>query len=186
MSIIQEPACSIDLIPEIEEEIWKPIYLYGVKTHFEVSNLGQVRSLFFEPARILKQGIWDGYCKIKLPFNGKHNPKRVHRLVAIAFIPNPLNLPEVNHLFGNKMDNRACVLEWGTKKSNMQHAVEMGLYKPHSFSNKEPKSVIRLLNGCVDKVYPSFRQLNKEYPTTSVIRAIESGKEYKGFTWKVA
>jgi hypothetical protein len=64
-----------------------------------------------------------GYVKVTLTLNGKSTTKLVHRLIAIHFIPNPDNKPDVNHL-GNKNDNRVCMLEWVTKKENVEHAVK--------------------------------------------------------------
>ena len=66
-----------------------------------------------------------GYPKVTLYYNGVRKSIFVHRLVAKAFLPNPLGLPEVNHT-GDNGDCRACKLEWRTKQGNMQHAVKTG------------------------------------------------------------
>lgn len=73
-----------------------------------------------------------GYMTVNLYNNGKSSSKRIHRLVAEAFIPNPYNKPEVNHLDGNKTNNYVGNLEWSTKSENMQHAYKTGLNKPHA------------------------------------------------------
>jgi hypothetical protein len=65
-----------------------------------------------------------GYLRVSLGYGFS---KRVHRLVAEAFVPNPNNLPEVNHKDGNKANNNAMNLEWCTRKDNMAHAFASGL-----------------------------------------------------------
>lgn len=74
-----------------------------------------------------------GYYHVGICGKGKVKTYRVHRLVALAFIPNPNNLPYVNHIDGNKQNNNVSNLEWCTCKGNVQHAKKMGLigwYKP--------------------------------------------------------
>lgn len=66
-----------------------------------------------------------GYLKVSLTINNKSVNRFIHRLVAIAFIPNPLNLKFVNHLDGNKQNNIVSNLEWCTHKQNMQHATNI-------------------------------------------------------------
>ncbi len=68
-----------------------------------------------------------GYPYVVLCINGKRYTKRVHRLVALAFIPNPENKATVNHINGIKTDNRPCNLEWATIQENTQHAFDTGL-----------------------------------------------------------
>src|SRR6266853_691184 len=108
-------------------EQWKTIEDFEA---YEVSDLGRVRrkeATKHHPGKTLLKS-WPGtggYLQLDLFKNGKGHYKAVHILVAKAFIPNPLNLPEVNHL-GPKSDCRATMLEWATKRSNSIHAVKTG------------------------------------------------------------
>ena len=68
-----------------------------------------------------------GYLRINVCINGKNKRYRIHRLVAQAFIPNPENKPQVNHIDGNKQNNCVGNLEWVTDEENKKHATENGL-----------------------------------------------------------
>lgn len=82
------------------KEIWKTIENYD---DYQVSNLGNVKSLKFGKEKILKAGlIGNGYLQVSLCKNGIKNNWLVHRLVANAFIQNPYNLPVINHIDENK------------------------------------------------------------------------------------
>jgi hypothetical protein len=70
-----------------------------------------------------------GYISINLYKNSKVHRYSIHRLIAIAFIPNPNNFPEVNHIDGNPLNNGIDNLEWCTHQHNMQHAWDTGLHK---------------------------------------------------------
>lgn len=108
-------------------EIWMPIDGYQ---GYLVSNLGRIKSVprFDRLGRNIPGGIrkiWvrkDGYCFIHLSKNGKKTPKNLGRLVAAAFIPNPLRLPEVNHKDGDKQKNSTANLEWVSKSENIAHS----------------------------------------------------------------
>ena len=69
----------------------------------------------------------DGYSYVVLYKNKKRKHFKVHRLVAMAFLKNPKNKPEVNHKQGIKSDNRVTELEWNTTSENVQHAYDTGL-----------------------------------------------------------
>ena len=105
-------------------EQWKPIE--GYESIYQVSNMGRVRRLAGVAsngrplkAQIIKPIIQhSGYCHVGLWRGGVCDQRRVHRLVAEAFIPNPDNKPTVNHLNEDKQDNRACNLEWATVQEN--------------------------------------------------------------------
>jgi len=123
------------------EEIWKPIE--WTEGGYEVSNLGRVRSMkqyYGVIARIMPATIQKkGYKAVMFHINGKAKCTKVHRLVAEAFIPNPDNLPCINHIDGNKLNNQASNLEWCTYQQNMQHAVRTGLTHPHRWTEDEKK-----------------------------------------------
>lgn len=117
------------------KELWKPIN--GYEDRYHVSNLGRVKSIkriseqdHLLPERILRPGNLRGYHRVLLLKNGHRKNVQVHRLVAKAFIPNPKNKPQVNHINGVKNDNRVDNLEWVTASENKQHAFDTGLEKP--------------------------------------------------------
>ena len=106
----------VEPVQNVAEE-WRVIKDYP---NYEVSNLGRLRrgNKYFvgwvEPG---------GYVRVTLTKDKITKNFRLHRIVAEAFIPNPENKPEVNHL-GTKTDNRVCMLEWATKSENCMHAVK--------------------------------------------------------------
>lgn len=97
----------------------------GYETPYWVNSLGEV----FRENKILKPQIGGtGYHIVNIYYEkGKSVSKLIHRIVATAFIPNPENKREVNHINGDKLDNRVENLEWATPKENTQHAIRMGL-----------------------------------------------------------
>lgn len=109
-------------------EIWKPIA--GTKGLIEVSNEGRVRSLLRGYPRVLKtQTDNKGYHRLRVTIEREKMSYKVHREVAKAFIPNPDNLPQVNHKDGDKNNNAVDNLEWVTNRDNAHHAIESGLWE---------------------------------------------------------
>lgn len=114
---------------EINGEIWKDVV--GYEGLYKVSNFGRIKSF---PLRsnhngelIMKNQIITGYKVVSLCKNNKMKLVKVHRLVAIAFIDNPDNKPQVNHIDGNKLNNNVDNLEWVTAQENSIHAFRTGL-----------------------------------------------------------
>jgi hypothetical protein len=108
-------------------EIWKPIA--GTNGFIEVSNKGRVRSLLRGEPRILKPQVDNkGYHRIRVTVEREKMSYKVHREIAKAFIPNPNNLPQVNHKDGNKSNNSVDNLEWITNRDNAHHAIANGLW----------------------------------------------------------
>lgn len=120
----------------ISSEIWKPIPNF--EGLYEASNIGRIRSVERKvssgkgertvSSKILKPILdeW-GYEKVSLSKGGKCVSRKVNRLVAQAFIPNPNNYPQVNHKDGIKTHNYIENLEWCTASQNMKHCFENGM-----------------------------------------------------------
>ena len=121
------------------KENWKDIE--GYEGRYMVSDLGRVKSLHQEyyggwrnkqlivrPERIMgtPSNNW-GYSNVRLSKDGKAKTMKVHRLVGLAFIPNPNNKRTINHEDGNKSNNNVLNLSWCTHSENTQHAYNTGL-----------------------------------------------------------
>jgi len=108
-------------------EEWKCIE--GTNGMIQISNEGRVRSLLRGNPNVLKStATTKGYHKVRVTLNRGKRSYVVHREVAKAFIPNPDNLPQVNHIDGNKDNNAVSNLEWMTNQQNARHAVDNGLW----------------------------------------------------------
>ena len=128
----------------IEEE-WRPVE--GTNGKYDVSNFGRVRTNSQRPGllTLTKQASGYLYAMVELA-NGKPKNCRVNRLVAQHFLPNPDNLPEVNHIDGNKENNHVSNLEWSNRSENMKHAIRTGLADPKKSAHhwtEEEREMIR-------------------------------------------
>ena len=117
-------------IMENQEEVWKDIV--GYEGHYKVSNCGNVMSFKHKPnGKLSKFNTYSHYFMVSISLSGKEKLKTVHRLVAEAFIPNPLNKPCVNHIDGNKLNNNLSNLEWCTYRENELHSYAVLGKKPN-------------------------------------------------------
>ena len=123
-----------------EKEVWKDIK--GYEGYYQVSNLGRIkrverkvktRNRNGEYELLLKENILQGfyspkgYVRVLLTKDTKNKTYMIHRLVAEAFIPNPNNFPQINHIDGIKNHNNVENLEWCTQSYNIRHSYEIGL-----------------------------------------------------------
>jgi len=121
-----------------------------------------------------------GYLVIHLSHKGKQKNLYIHRLVALSYIPNPENKPQVNHIDGNPLNNKISNLEWCTPKENVHHAIKIGLFE-------ESKKRMRLdfvPNGRCKAcgVYIQSKK-NKIYCTLTCCRLFQSNPTGLGNWW---
>jgi len=146
--------CGALLSTKMEEEIWRPIK--GFEDYF-ISNYGNLYSIKGKNKSIRSKSsrILNGYKSTSLFLNGKGFAKRINRLVAIAFIPNPENKPEVNHIDCNKINNYYKNLEWCT---HIEHELHSVLNKLHPSGENHP--LHRLTNLQVNKIRKLYAEGN--------------------------
>lgn len=150
------------------EEIWKDIE--GWDGTYQVSNLGRVKRvktiLGFKTEKFLNPSKnKDGYVQVNLSKNGNYKTLKIHRLIAIAFIPNPKCKPNINHINGITFDNRIENLEWCTQKENILHAYRTGLASNNGVKNSKAKlkehQVLQIRKKRFDGM--SLKEISKEF-----------------------
>lgn len=146
------------------KEFWKDIIWYEWK--YKISNIWNIWSYY----KSWTQRLWDNfilldwtidrkwYLRIKI----KWKVQKIHRLVAIHFIPNPNNLPQVNHIDWDKLNNNANNLEWCTSKENTIHAWKIWLCKVSDNNNfKTNKTRIKYWEWKRGYLNPNSKVVNK-------------------------
>lgn len=172
---------------EIIEE-WKPIE--GYEGLYEVSNMGRVKSLGNDKSRkdkiLFQYENKSGYLYVTLCKDNKLRSFRVHRLVATAFIPNPNNLPTVNHINEIKNDNRLDNLEWMNMKQQINHGTCIQRRAEKERNGVRSKQVYQYdKNHNLIKIWQSTRECGRNgYKQGNVAACCRSElKHYKNYIW---
>jgi transposase len=151
---------------------------------YVIKSNGEIYSLYknITMNQVLQERI--GYYRIQLKADdGTKNTLLVHRLVALAFIPNPENKPEVNHIDGNKLNNDVSNLEWTTKHENMKHAHLLKLRDNNGTGNPRnllaEKEVLDIYDKLLDgaRVSDLATSYNVSRPTISDIKSKRNWQE---------
>ncbi|WAX17991.1 DNA endonuclease [Streptococcus phage SG586P1] len=177
----------------MNKEIWKDIT--GYEGLYQVSDQGRVKSLErkfhiwhggerIQKERILKQATThNGYLRVTLYAGDKPKTLKVHRLVCEAFHKNPNNKPEVNHINENRTDNRACNLEWCTRRENCNHGTHN-----ERVAKALSKTVGQFsLDGKLIKVWQSASEVRRQIGFNQGYVSAAARGEHKqayGFIWK--
>lgn len=183
----------------MDKEVWKPVP--GYETLYEVSDQGNVRSIAFlcsrnnrlqsrrTPRHLRQETSRDGYRRVVLCRYGSHKHFGVHRLVAMAFIPNPKGLPQVNHIDENPSNNNVFNLDWCTGKENCNH----GLHRQRIAGRQtnaayHSKAVSQYsADGIYICSYPSTREAERQtgIACEQISRVCKGkNKHAGGFKWK--
>lgn len=153
---------------------WKDIV--GYENEYQINQFGEIRTLKdsskLKKYDVLKPQISkrNGYVYQMLYKNGKEKLLRVHRLVAMVFLPNPNNLPQVNHKDGNKQNNSVDNLEWCEQSDNMKHAYKNGLQIPSENQRKaiintnklKQKKVCQIKDGEVINTFSGISEASRQ------------------------
>ena len=139
-------------------EKWRDIP--GYEGFYQVSDLGNIRSIRFNKIRNMKSWDSHGYRAVELCMNNNRYTVGIHRLVALTFIPNPENKPEVNHKDRNKSNNNVENLEWVTQSENVAHAYRHGV-EPRPTHQNQPfqKEILDIIEN---KKYFSIREASRQ------------------------
>ena len=173
---------------------WKDIE--GYNSTYQVSNLGNVRSLKFGKSKLLVLGLrGSGYLNVVLCKNGKRITHSVHRLVAEAFLPNPNNLPQVNNKDETKQNNCVDNLEWCDAKYNINYGTRIERVRQKIiYKNGKEHHLSKPINqytkeGKLVKKWYSVSDIQRELGfNVGSISMCANGKRKTcgGFIWKYA
>ena len=177
-------------------EIWKDVQ--GYEGLYQVSNMGRVKSLGRFVDRLASGHCWqkerilklhkkhNGYLGVILLKDGKAKNFKVHRLVALAFIPNPENKTEVDHINAIKTDNSINNLRWASHKENMNNSLTIDFLFSIAKSGKNHPRARAIRNIDTKEIFDTIEQASKRYSIShsAIIYAIKNNGRSAGCKWE--
>lgn len=179
---------------DLQGEVWKTIDGFN---NYMISSLGRVKSLVYKNGSYIKKEEYPiilkqrfdtkGYCTITIVSDSKiRKTLKLHRLVAKAFIPNPENKPQVNHIFNIKTHNFITDLEWTTNIDNMRHSYEKGYRDGMVKGEKNGRAILKECDVIYIYTNPDRKYcsdlMNEFKLEKSTIHSIYSGKNWNYLT----
>ena len=166
-------------------ELWKEIE--GFDGKILISNQGRVKSNLRNGIILKSQQDAKGYQRVSITTKKIKHTLKVHREVAKAFIPNPNNLPQVNHIDGNKNNNSVDNLEWVTNRENALHALSNGLWdsviKGAKAVNEKKKKRVIATNGNKTLEFESVSSAEKYFDSRHIVDVLK-GRRSRCKGWK--
>lgn len=177
----------------MKKEIWKDVEGFE---DYEVSTFGKIVSKNYKRKKGFKKELaltnnGHDYLNVKLPSVEGQKTFYIHRLIAIAFIPNPKNKPSINHIDGDKSNNNVDNLEWATYAENQFHSYNVLGKKSPNFGKRGYEmansiQVKKIQDDGMYKTYGSITETERDgFCRKKVARAIKNNWKYKFCKWEV-
>lgn len=156
---------------------WKKIPDFN---NYSVSNTGLVKA---SDGTILKQQLYNNYLSVRLYKDGTDVWKKVHRLVAQAFVPNPGDHPVVNHMDYNTFNNHAYNLEWVTHQQNTDHSKDRMTFNRYKINQLDDnRNIVAVHDSCAAAV----KAMGGKNNGSAVAKALKQGTKSYGYYWERA